>query len=73
MSMSDEEDLTVAEVFPPSWLRPGALGMVIDLLNHLPIDVKVKKRTLLEWAKHAGVDLTAQDVERVTGLLAGEV
>lgn len=63
----------MAEIFPPSWLRPGALPMVLDLIEYLPVDPKVKKRTLLEWAKHAGVEVTAEQVERVTGLPAGEI
>jgi len=63
----------MAEVFPPSWMRPEALPMVVDFIRHLPVDAKVKKRTLQEWAEHAGVKLTAELVERVTGLPAGEV
>ncbi len=63
----------MAEVFPDSWLRPDALLWVIDFIEWLPIDPKVRKRTLLEWAKHAGVELTAVQIERVTGLPAGEV
>lgn len=63
----------VAEVFPPSWLRPEALELVVDFIEFLPVDAKVKKRTLYEWAKVAGVELTAEMVERVTGLPAGEV
>lgn len=63
----------VAEVFPPSWLRPEALPWVKDLLKQLPVDAKTKKRTLQEWATSAGVKLTAALVEEVTGLPAGEV
>jgi len=63
----------VAEVFPASWMRPEALPWVIDFLVNLPVDAKTKKRTLQEWATSAGVKLTAEVVERVTGLPAGEV
>lgn len=63
----------MAEVFPDSWLRPEALPWVLDLIEHLPINAKDRKRTLLEWSIVAGVKLTAEMVERVTGLPAGEV
>lgn len=63
----------MAEVFPPSWLRPDALEMVVDFIRWLPVSAKVKKATLYEWAMTAGVELTAEMVERVTGLPAGEV
>ena len=63
----------VAEIFPASWMRPEALPWVIDFLANLPVDAKTKKRTLQEWATSAGVKLTAEIVERVTGLPAGEV
>ncbi|MBA7695216.1 hypothetical protein ES703_103838 [subsurface metagenome] len=71
--MTDEDDLKMAEVFPPSWMRPEALPWVKDLIKHLPVDARVKKRTLQEWATHVGVKLTAELVEEVTGLPAGEV
>jgi len=54
-------------------MRPEALPWVIDFLANLPVDAKTKKRTLQEWATSAGVKLTAEIVERVTGLPAGEV
>ena len=63
----------MAEVFPPSWMRPGAIRRVVELLKHLPIDARTKKRTLQEWADHVDVKLTAAVVEEVTGLPAGEV
>jgi len=71
--MSDEGDLTMAEVFPDSWMRPEALPWVADLIAHLPVDARVKKRTLQEWATCVGVKLTAELVERVTGVPAGEI
>lgn len=63
----------MAEVFPDSWLRPEALPWVLAFIEHLPVDAKVKKRTLHEWTEAAGVALTAAMVERVTGLPAGEI
>lgn len=63
----------MAEVFPPSWLQPSALEMVIDFIKFLPISAKARKATLYEWSQWAGVELTAEMVERVTGLPAGEV
>ena len=63
----------VAEAFPPELLQPGAVDEVISLLQDLPISPKAKKYTLYEWCKTVGVDLTAEMVERVTGLPAGEI
>jgi len=63
----------MAEVFPPSWMNPNALPWVADLIRFLPIDARVKKRTLQEWAESVGVKLTAELVESVTGLPAGEI
>jgi hypothetical protein len=66
-------EVVVAEIFPASWMRPQALPWVVDLLANLPVDAKTKKRALQEWANAAGFKLTAEIVERVTGLPAGEV
>lgn len=63
----------MAEVFPSSWLRPEALPWVKDMIKALPLNAKDKKRTLMEWAEAAGVKLTAEMVEQVTGLPAGEI
>lgn len=63
----------VAEIFPASWMRPEALPWVKDLLKHLPVDGKTRKRALQEWADASGFKLTAEIVEEVTGLPAGEV
>lgn len=63
----------MAEVFPPSWLQPSALDMVIDFIRFLPLSARQRKATLYEWCQAAGVELTAEMVERVTGLPAGEM
>ena len=63
----------MAEIFPVSWLRPEALSWVLDFLENLPVSAKQKKHALYEWSEWAGVELTAEMVERVTGLPAGEV
>lgn len=63
----------MAEVFPPSWFAPELTDYVVDFIANLPVDAKVKKRTLFEWSRMARVELTAEMVERVTGLSAGEV
>jgi len=54
-------------------MNPNALPWVADLIRFLPIDARVKKRTLQEWAESVGVKLTAELVESVTGLPAGEI
>ena len=63
----------MAEVFPASWLRPEALPWVLDFIEHLPVEKKTRKHMLHEWSEWAGVKLTAEMVERVTGLPAGEI
>lgn len=63
----------MAEIFPALWLRPEAQDMVVALIKHIPIDPKDKKRVLHEWCVRVGVKLTAEMVEDVTGLRAGEV
>lgn len=63
----------MAEIFPPSWLVPGAQEMVVDFIRHMPLTPEDKKQILVEWAELAGVILTREKVERVTGLPAGEV
>lgn len=63
----------VAEIWPESWLEPEAETLVLDFIEHLDVDVKVKKRTLHEWATKADVKLTNKMVEYVTKLPAGEI
>lgn len=63
----------MAEAFPPDWLVPERLNDVIWRLRALPISGEGKKHALYEWCKHAGVALTGDMVERVTGRPAGEV
>lgn len=63
----------MAEAFPPGWLEPEAVDKVIARLRGLPINARHKKYALYEWCKTVGVELTAEMVERVTGLRAGEI
>lgn len=63
----------MATLFPISWLRPEAQELVLDFLGNLPVSADDRKQALIEWADRAGVTLTAQMVEAVTGLPAGEV
>ncbi len=63
----------MADVFPVSWFRQEAQEMVLDFLGNMPVPVEDKKQALIEWADRAGVTLTAEMVEAVTGLPAGEV
>ena len=58
---------------PDSWCVPGMLEMVLDLLANLPMTADDKKQGLIDWCDCAGVVITAEMVERVTGLPAGEV
>ena len=58
---------------PDSWCVPGMQERVEDLLISLPISVEDKKQALYEWCECAGVPITKEKVERVTGLPAGEV
>lgn len=63
----------MAEVFPPAWLCPEALEWVIAFIEWLPIPPPFKKRALMEWGEYAGVRITAEMVQRVTGLAIGEI
>lgn len=63
----------MAEVWPPSWREPELKGKVIDLLCELPLSGYDRKFALFEWCKVSGAELTAEDVERVTGRPAGEL
>ena len=63
----------MAEVFPPDWMVPGMVNHVIRRLRALPISPKQKKHALYEWCKVVEVELTAEMVQRVTGLPAGEI
>ena len=63
----------MAEIFPASWLRPEALPWVLEFIENLPVNAKTRKHALYEWSEWAGVKLTAEMVERVTGLPAGEI
>lgn len=61
----------MAEIWPPSWLVPAMKDHVIDFLRGLRIGPRRKKYAYLEWCRWSGVEMTAKDVERVTGVPAG--
>jgi hypothetical protein len=63
----------MAEVWPESWLVPEMKDKVIDFLRNLEMGLHGKKFALYEWCKRAGVEMKASDVEKVTGMKAGEV
>lgn len=63
----------MAGVWSPEWLVPEMVDRVIGRLRWLHISAKQKKYALYEWCKIVGVELTAEMVERVTGLPAGEI
>lgn len=63
----------MAEAFPPDWLHPHALWLVLARLRQLPISAERKKDALYAWCVTVGVDLEAWMVRYVTGLPAGEV
>lgn len=63
----------MAEAFPPDWMVPEMADAVIRRLRALPISAKAKKHALYEWCKVVEVELTAEMVQRVTGLPAGEI
>jgi len=63
----------MGEVFPVSWYTPEAQELVEDFIRELRLTPEDKKQVLIEWAERAGVTVTAEKVERVTGLPAGEV
>lgn len=63
----------MAAVFPASWFHPAAQKLVLDFLRGMPVPADDRKQALIEWAELAGVTLTAEMVEAVTGLPAGEV
>lgn len=63
----------MAEVFPHSWFVPARKDDVIEWLQNMPVNPEEKKAILHEWAAHAGVDLTGEDIEAVTGHPAGVI
>lgn len=63
----------MAEVFPHSWFVIERLDDVIEWLQNMPINPEDKKAILHEWAAHAGVHLTGENVEAVTGHRAGVI
>jgi hypothetical protein len=63
----------MSEIFPYSWCRPEYQELVEDFIRNLPVSADIKKQVLIEWCDCAGVRITAEKVERVTGLPAGEV
>lgn len=63
----------MAELFPASWCTEAATELVLDFLAELPVPAEDRKQALIEWADCAGVRITREMVEHVTGLPAGEV
>lgn len=60
-------------IWPDSWCVPEMQRRVEDFIRNAPISVDDKKQALIDWCDCAGVQITAEKVERVTGLPAGEV
>lgn len=63
----------MSEIFPPEWDQPADKEKVILLLIRLDVDPRNKKHALYEWCQMHGIEMTARDVERVTGRPAGEI
>lgn len=63
----------IVDVLPQSWFDPAFRDAVRDYLRLLPLDPVDKKQGFLDWARVTGVDVTAEDIEIVTGLEAGDV
>lgn len=64
---------TVIDVLPVSWFKCELKEQVIDFLRRLPIDPEDRKTAFWAWCGLAGCECDARDVERVTGLPAGEI
>lgn len=63
----------VAEAFPPEWLHPTKLRVVLRCLKVLPISARRKKGALHEWCVTVGVRMKGWMVAYVTGRPAGEI
>ena len=63
----------MAEAFDPAWEGERGKRRVIVTLIRLRIPVRQAKQALFEWCKANDVEMTAADVERVTGRPAGEM
>ena len=63
----------MSEVFPPEWDSVEDKERVILLLISLEIGAREKKYALYEWCRLHDVELTGEDVRRVTGRPAGEI
>lgn len=63
----------MSEAFPSTWDSLRDKERVILLLIRLDMGVREKKFALYEWCKLHTIELTARDVERVTGRPAGEL
>ncbi len=59
--------------WPDDWCVPEMQERVESFLRHLPISPEDKKQALMAWCECAGVQITCEKVERVTGLPCGEV
>ena len=71
--VGDGRSRTVAEAFDPAWTGEEGKRRVIVTLIRLPIPRRQKKQALFEWCRTHDVEMTAADVERVTGRPAGEM
>jgi len=63
----------VTGVMPAGWFDADQVDTVITHLAALPIDPEDRKRAFHAWCAEMGVTMTAEMVERVTGLPASEV
>lgn len=61
------------EIFPSNWFRPELVDEVQEFIRLLPIPPEDRKRVYQEWAEVSGVEVTGEDIERVTGIPAGEI
>jgi len=63
----------MSEAFPEEWEGEMGKVRVIWLLQATPLTWRQRKAALYEWCSEHDVELSANDVVRVTGRPAGEV
>lgn len=63
----------MADMLPPGWFDVAKKMTVIEFLRWLGIPAEDKKEAFRLWAELVGYAVTAEDIEAVTGLKAGEV
>lgn len=61
----------MAEHWPPSWLKPEMLSLVLDFIQHLRVSRRHKKAMLYEWCQVVGVKMTELMVQRIFAPLEG--